>query len=228
MLSARLNAMLEPPEGEFLLPIFPLPNVVFFPNTRLPLHVFEPRYRQLVHDALEGDRRFGMALLRPGWEGDYQGSPAVHDHGTVGFIENVVSMEDGRYNLVLVGSVRYRILEQVADSPYRIVRAVAEPEQASDPVKAYAQREWLVDLCSQYLFHLPGGVEVPEIKNVNLEGITNALIMSLDVDGEEKQQLLELNDIVARAERVGTELQKRISNLEFLDKFRTGQDPTLN
>jgi Lon protease-like protein len=55
------------PDGEFLLPLFPLPDLVFFPSTRLPLHVFEPRYRKMVSDALEADQRFGIVLLRPGW-----------------------------------------------------------------------------------------------------------------------------------------------------------------
>ena len=75
------------PAGEFVLPIFPLPNLVFFPNTRLPLHVFEPRYRQMITDAMETDKRFGIVLLRPGWEIDYFGAPAVHGCGTLGTIE---------------------------------------------------------------------------------------------------------------------------------------------
>ncbi|MBV9497422.1 MAG: LON peptidase substrate-binding domain-containing protein, partial [Acidobacteria bacterium] len=66
------------PEGEFSLPLFPLPNLVFFPNTRLPLHIFEPRYREMIADALDSDQRFGIVLLRPGWQDDYYGAPAVH------------------------------------------------------------------------------------------------------------------------------------------------------
>lgn len=216
------------PEGEFLLPVFPLPNLVFFPNTRLPLHIFEPRYRQLVRDALESHRQFGIALLKPGWETDYDGSPPICEFGTLGSIENLVAMEDGRYNLVLAGIVRYRIIEAVVEAPYRIARVVAQPEQPASPVEAYAQREWLVDLCRQYLLHLPGGVEVPEINTVNLEGVTNALIMSLDIDVAQKQELLEMDDLLQRAERVGDELQTRITSLEFLDRFRTGQDPSRN
>ena len=60
------------------IPIFPLPNVVLFPNVFLPLHIFEPRYRAMVADALKGDRMIGMVLLRPGWEGDYEGRPPVY------------------------------------------------------------------------------------------------------------------------------------------------------
>ena len=61
-----------------LLPLFPLPNVVLFPNVFLPLHIFEPRYREMVADALASDRMIGMVLLRPGWEHDYEGRPPVY------------------------------------------------------------------------------------------------------------------------------------------------------
>ena len=60
------------------IPIFPLPNAVLFPNVFLPLHIFEPRYREMVADALQGDRIIGMVLLRPGWEADYDGRPAIY------------------------------------------------------------------------------------------------------------------------------------------------------
>src|SRR5687767_3145429 len=63
------------------IPVFPLPNVVLFPNVFLPLHIFEPRYRRMVDDALNGDRIIGMVLLRAGWERDYDGRPAVYAVG---------------------------------------------------------------------------------------------------------------------------------------------------
>ena len=68
------------------LPLFPLPNVVLFPNVFLPLHIFEPRYRAMVADALKGDRLIGMVLLRPGWESDYEGRPPVFPTGCAGLI----------------------------------------------------------------------------------------------------------------------------------------------
>ena len=68
------------------IPVFPLPNVVLFPNVFLPLHIFEPRYRQMVDDALTGDRIIGMVLLRPGWEADYEGRPPVYPIGCAGVI----------------------------------------------------------------------------------------------------------------------------------------------
>ena len=95
-----------------LLPLFPLPTAVLFPNVFLPLHVFEPRYREMVADALNSDRLIGMALLRPGWEADYDGRPAVYPVGCSGVITHVERLADGRYNIVLRGLDRFRIVDE--------------------------------------------------------------------------------------------------------------------
>ena len=216
------------PEGEFLLPLFPLPNIVFFPHTRLPLHVFEPRYRQMVQDVLEADQRFGIVLLRPGWEPDYFGAPPVFGCGTVGTVEQAVPLEDGRFNIVVRGDVRFKILDEVSRAPYRTARVVAEPEVERDTTQAYAQREWLADLSRQYLQYLPDQTAVPEIETVSLDALANALIMSLNLDVEEKQKLLEMSDVIARAEQVGSELTSRIESLRFLAPYRKAGDPTQN
>lgn len=216
------------PAGEFLLPLFPLPNIVFFPHTRLPLHVFEPRYRQMVKDVLETDHRFGIILLKPGWESEYFGAPPVFGCGTLGTIEQAVALEDGRYNIVVRGDTRFRILDEVSRVPYRTARVITEPEVERDPNAAYAQREWLADLSQQYLRYLPDQTAVPEIETVNLDALTNALIMSLNIDIEEKQKMLELNDIVARAEEIGNELSSRIESLKFLKPYRRPGDPQHN
>ena len=79
-----------------LLPLFPLPNVVLFPSVFLPLHIFEPRYREMVADALASDRMIGMVLLRPGWERDYEGRPPVYPIGCTGVITHVERQPDGR------------------------------------------------------------------------------------------------------------------------------------
>ena len=216
------------PEGEFLLPLFPLPNLVFFPHTRLPLHVFEPRYRQMITDCLEADQRFGIVLLRAGWEPDYFGTPAVHAFGTLGTIEQAVPLEDGRFNIVVRGDVRFRILDEVSRVPYRTARVIVEPEVAHTPEQSYAQRERLADLSRQYMHYLPDQTSVPEIDAVTLDALTNALIMSLNLDVEEKQKLLEMSDVAARAEEIGTELSNRIESLRFLSPFRRPADPSHN
>lgn len=215
-------------EGEFLLPLFPLPNIVFFPQTRLPLHVFEPRYRQMVKDVLESDSRFGIVLLRPGWEAEYFGAPPIFSCGTVGTIEQAVPLEDGRYNIVVRGDVRFRVVDEVSRVPYRTARVVACPEVERDVQQAYAQRESLADLSRQYLRYLPDQTAVPEIDSVNLDALANALIMSLNLDVEEKQKLLELNDVVTRAEEIGSELSNRIESLRFLAPYRRTGDPSHN
>ena len=216
------------PEGEFVLPIFPLPNLVFFPNTRLPLHVFEPRYRQMITDAMEADKRFGIVLLRPGWETDYFGAPAVHQCGTLGTIEQAVPLDDGRFNILVRGDVRIKIVGEVDKMPYRTARVVARPETRRKADEAYAQREWLADLARQYLTYLPDQMAVPEIETVGLDALTNALIMSLNLEVEEKQKLLEIDDLISRAEQIGAELQSRVESLRFLSPYRRGADPSKN
>jgi len=216
------------PDGEFLLPLFPLPDLVFFPNTRLPLHIFEPRYRQMVTDALETDNRFGIVLLRPGWQSEYYGAPPIHPLGTLGTIEQAVPLEDGKFNILVRGDVRFRVLDEVSRVPYRTARVIVRPEVEREAREAYAQREWLADLAHQYLHYLPDQMPVPEIETVGLEPLTNALIMSLNLDSEEKQKLLETDDVIDRAEQIGNELTSRIETMRFLKPYRRGDDPNQN
>jgi Lon protease-like protein len=216
------------PEGEFLLPLFPLPDLVFFPNTRLPLHVFEPRYRQMIKDALESDQRFGVVLLRPGWESEYYAAPPIHRCGTLGTIEQAVTLDDGRYNILVRGDVRFRIVDEITRDPYRTARVIAQPQLLGAADDAYAQREWLADLARQYLQYLPNQTPVPEIETVGLEALTNALIMSLNLESEEKQKLLEIDDLIQRAEEIGSELSNRIETLQFLKPYRRENDPNRN
>ena len=217
------------PDSEFLLPLFPLPNLVFFPRTRLPLHIFEPRYRQMVADAVASDQRFGIVLLRPGWEADYFGAPPIYTCGTLSQIEQAVPLDDGRYNILVRGEVRFRVVGEVSRDPYRMARVIVQPESERDVNSAYAQRTWLAELSQQYLEHLPEQVAVPEIETVGLEALTNALIMSLNLEAQDKQRLLEIDDLIARAEEVGRELQNRIESLRFLKPYRHSKgDPSHN
>ena len=125
-----------------LLPLFPLPNVVLFPNVFLPLHIFEPRYREMVAAAEAGDRMIGMVLLQPGWEGHYEGRPPVYPIGCSGVMTHVERLNDGRYNLVLRGVERFRIVsEDVSEDEARsyrraIVEPLVEPPLAADARQA--------------------------------------------------------------------------------------------
>src|SRR5918995_3498649 len=89
-----------------IVPIFPLPDVTFFPRTLLPLHVFEARYRAMVIDVLERDRRLAVVKLRPGYEASYEGKPAVHPVAGLGEIVSCERLATGRYNILLQGECR--------------------------------------------------------------------------------------------------------------------------
>jgi Lon protease-like protein len=93
--------------------IFPLPNLVFYPQVVQPLYIFEPRYRQMTADALAGDRLIALVLPKPGWEADYQGSPAVHAVACLGKIVDDQKREDGCYNILLRGLSRIQIVHEI-------------------------------------------------------------------------------------------------------------------
>jgi Lon protease-like protein len=107
-----------------LVPIFPLPDVTFFPHTALPLHIFETRYRAMVTDALARDRRLCVVQLLPGYEASYEGKPAVARVAGAGEIVSCERLATGRYNILLSGRWRVRIEEELpTDTLYRVVRA---------------------------------------------------------------------------------------------------------
>lgn len=178
------------------IPIFPLPNVVLFPGVFLPLHIFEPRYRQLVADAAVGDRLIGMSLLRPGWEADYAGRPAVYEIGCAGVLTHVEPLDDGRYNIVLKGVQKFRMVAESPDRPYRV--ATVEPIL---DVIADAQRESLKDGRHQLELQLAPLLERSERRlpsNLSDEEVVNALSQYLELELVERQALLECAGPVAR------------------------------
>jgi Lon protease-like protein len=119
------------------LAVFPLPRVVFFPGTILPLHIFEPRYRHMARDCIASGRlAMAVTLLKPGYEASYEGRPAMHDLCTVGRIEKHEELPDGRYNIVLRGLSRVKLDElPPGDLPYRRARAdIIDGKRGSDRV----------------------------------------------------------------------------------------------
>ncbi|WP_338863219.1 LON peptidase substrate-binding domain-containing protein [Myxococcus stipitatus] len=106
------------------LKVFPLPSAVLFPHSIIPLHIFEPRYRAMVRDALAGDRVIALAQLEEGWEGNYDGRPPMVPLMCAGVIAWDEEVEDGRYNILLQGVSRIEMLSELAtDKPYREVHA---------------------------------------------------------------------------------------------------------
>src|SRR5689334_21283613 len=104
------------------LPLFPLPEVVLFPGVNRPLLIYEPRYREMVADALKGDKIIGMVRLRPGFEKDYEGRPPIYAVGCAGIIDDYQALPDGRYAILLRGLTTFRIVSEDQRRPYRLAR----------------------------------------------------------------------------------------------------------
>jgi Lon protease-like protein len=183
-----------------LLALFPLPNVVLFPGVFLPLHIFEPRYREMVADALATDRLIGMALLREGWEGDYEERPRVYSVGCSGLITHSENLPDGRYNIVLRGLDRFRIVGEDQTRPYRRARTEPMPEPgltSQDRVllrQLRARIEALIAPSDQ-----GGGIDARAAEAMSDQDLVNALAQYLDLEPIEKQALLEQPAVPARA-----------------------------
>ena len=180
------------------IPLFPLPNVVLFPNVCLPLHIFEPRYRDMTADALKGDRIIGMVLLRPGWERNYEGQPSIYDIGCAGLVTHSEKLEDGRYNLVLRGMEKFRVIHEDYQRSYRRAEVQAIHEALGDEERDVmrAERRRLESL----LVPQPQGrgVEPKMPPSMPDEELVNALAQYLDLEVLEKQALLERDGLVSR------------------------------
>ena len=184
------------------LPIFPLPTVVLFPNVFLPLHIFEPRYRQMIADALAGDRLIGMVLLRPGHDADYEGRPPIYSVGCTGLITHAERLDDGRFNLVLRGLDKFTILgeeDPAIGQPYRhaIILPIDETIPKSDRDPLTHARHKLEGLLEP-LFE--GTMESRLPHNMPDDDLINALAQYLDFDPLEKQALLERLGPLARCQ----------------------------
>ena len=201
-----------------LLPIFPLPNVVLFPNVFLPLHIFEARYREMVADALASDRLIGMVLLRPGWERDYEGRPPVYPIGCSGVITHVERLADGRYNIVLRGLERFRIVGEEDGKAYRraSIEPLAERTLGTDERQAVRNtRARLEALLAATLRRArrEGPDAAPDLHTASAmcdEDLVNALAQYLDLEPLERQALLEHDSLSSRAESLVELLEMKL------------------
>jgi Lon protease-like protein len=180
------------------IPIFPLPNVVLFPNVFLPLHIFEPRYRDMVREALEHDRLIGMSLLQPGYEKSYEGRPSVYAVGCAGVITHSEQLADGRYNIVLRGLERFRIEDEDASRSYRLARVTPLPETLStEESRELAQLRRRLETVLAATIERNGAQPrfPPAIAD---EDLVNALSQYLELEPIERQALLEREGVLTR------------------------------
>jgi Lon protease-like protein len=180
------------------IPIFPLPGTVLFPNVFLPLHIFEPRYRAMVNDTLEGDRIVGMVLLRPGYDAEYEGRPPVYDIGCAGVITHAERLGDGRFNIVLRGIEKFRITGEDASRSYRLAHVQPLPERpgAEERELLRRQRTRLEALLAAAVERAGSEPRFPPA--IPDEDLVNALSQYLELEPLERQALLERDGCLAR------------------------------
>jgi Lon protease-like protein len=205
-----------------VIPIFPLPNVVLFPGVPLPLHIFEPRYRDMVRDAAATEERLiGMVLLRGDWRRDYYGSPQIFATGCAGRMLNIEQLADGRYNILLHGLREFVVEEELSDLTYR--RARVRWRGLTDAVVGEECRARLDGLLRRYVRSRgpDAAKKVLDDGDVADDLRLNFFCYALELSSVEKQALLEASSVRERAERL-------CDVLEFAIGANSAQSPEID
>ncbi|MGI9553454.1 MAG: LON peptidase substrate-binding domain-containing protein, partial [Thermodesulfobacteriota bacterium] len=186
-------------------------TVVFFPNTLLPLHIFEQRYRDMLTDSLNSEKIIAMALLKQGWEKSYYENPEIYDVAGMGRIVSSETFNDGRSNIVLYGLKRIKIVEVLEDKPYRKAKVEILEDLKSQSVQNY--REKINRLISGWN-NMLGDREKDHKISINtmlpLENLTDVLASVLISNVVEKQLLLQETDVEIRARKLIAFLETRL------------------
>lgn len=192
--------------------LFPLPNLVLFPHVMQPLHVFEPRYRALVEDALAGDGLIAMAVLSPGWEKNYEGRPDLYSMACLGRITTHFRLTDGTYNVLLLGLQRVKLVRETKPT-HAFREATVElcsdqyPDCPADHQQALQQQ--LRDALMRILPALPEAQEQLDQllgHDVPLGVLTDVIGYMLDIGVRKKQSLLAEVDVYRRTNLLLTSL----------------------
>ena len=184
------------------LSIFPLPGALLFPGMHLPLHIFEPRYRALVGDAMVRDRRIGMIQPRPVFARD-EGKPPLFELGCVGRIAEVEALDDGRYNVVLEGIALFRIVRELdVTTAFRQVEAELIVPPASPEVLSLSRRAALESESRAFADSQGYAVDWDAVTRLDDEALVNGIAQIAPFDVAAKQALLEAERIEERAELI--------------------------
>jgi uncharacterized protein len=193
------------------IPLFPLPETSLFPGVSRPFLIYEPRYREMIADALKGNKIIGMVRLRPGFEKDYEGRPPIYGIGCAGTIEEFEQLPDGRYVILLRGLTTFRIISEdsggPARKPYRVARIETIPELLKDEDRTTLStlrnriEKALVTL-------LPLGVDPPD-PSLEDDEFVNIVAQNFGMSEATRQDLLERNNVVERARALADLLDKK-------------------
>ena len=214
------------------LPIFPLSLPVLFPRVKTPLHLFEPRYRQLGRDVLAGDRRLAMVVVRPEHAQAMTGDPPIFPVGCAGVVTESQQLPDGRYNIVLLGEQRVRVVEEAppqGERLYRLARVerLADAYPEAERARVGALRQAIVEDVGELMRRAQTGrsrrrFEPDLFANLDDESFVNAISNAFALDPLEKQSLLEADSIPERYSRLASALSFRRSELEALGNGNRG------
>jgi uncharacterized protein len=203
-----------------VIPVFPLDGVLLLPRGQLPLNIFEPRYLNMVDDAMAGDRVIGMIQTN----GGQKARPHLAQVGCAGRITSFAETSDGRYLITLTGAARFQVVNELpAQSPYRQVRADFAPFEADlgPPAEdAGFDRERFLAALRAYLAHHSLDVDWETAQAAPEEALVNSLSMALPFDAPEKQALLEADGLGPRRETL-------TALLEIDAAESSGQPPSL-
>ena len=188
------------------IPLFPLPETTLFPGVSRPLLIYEPRYRQMIADALKGDKIVGLVRLRPGFEKDYEGRPPIYAVGCAGRIEKYEQLPDGRYVILVQGLTAFRVLSENQRKPYRLGRVEAVPDRLEEqerlPLSSLRSR-----LALLLVRVLPFGVDPPDA-SLEDDEFVNVVAQNLPMAEDDRQDLLERSSVLDRARALINRLDK--------------------
>jgi len=192
--------------------------VVLLPGTLLPLHIFEPRYRAMVADALEQDRMIGMSMLKPGWQKE-EPCPSIYPVGGAGEIVESEELPDGRYNIVLEGRFRYRVLQEAPPDPYRIASV---EEIASVPLPTPEEAARVTRMATRLFAAVAGQMELPPLPDgpLSAERLSSEIAVRLRYSAEELQAILELDQVGGRFGSLISRMLEWQRRIQFLAPFR--------
>ncbi len=199
-------------QSQGALKVFPLPGAVLFPHTMLPLNIFEPRYVELVHDCLQGDRVMAISGLLPGWQSDYGGRPPLSPLLCAATIAWHEHHPDGRYTVLLQGVTRARLIRELA--PRKLYREL-EVELLPDPSTTYPEEELLRQAALELAGKVPAFAEdfLQIISHTSGGALADVVAGGVIEDAELRQSLLEELDPRKRLRRVLDELSGIVASI---------------
>jgi len=204
-----------------IIPVFPLPNVVLFPQIMLPLHIFEPRYRQMIRDTQSKTPPvIGMALLRGDWQEKYEGNPEIFPIGCAGEMIRVNPLPDGRFNILLQGIREYRIAEEFFTESYRKAKVDWLPP-VKEPLPS-SRRQELNLLLERYLRNNEKVKKFLTDPTIEDDFFINFFAFHLDLLPIEKQSLLEAVSLPERAGRLVDILDFKLSETSWTEGGSSG------